>query len=332
MESRKLSVPGRHFQAAAPATSASADGGTGGATQNLDEGRDNEVVEATPETLGRLLRAWRDRLSPADAGIVPGLGRRAPGLRREELAALAGLSVDYLVRLEQDRAQHPSPQVISAIARALHLNMVERDHLFHSAGLLPPVDGHISTHIPPGVQRLVARLRENPLGVFTADWQLLTWNPLWSALQGDPISLAPVQRNLARAVFGDGEARRHLRQSMSENGPEQFEAAVVADLRAASMHYSADPGLRTLIRELRRSSRVFEQHWQRTEVGHHATDVKTVTHPVIGTITLDCDVLNVPDSDLRLIVFSAAADSPDAEKLNFLRVTHQAGALASHEG
>ena len=277
------------------------------------------------DTLGGLLRAWRDRLSPADVGIAPGHNRRAPGLRREELAALAGLSVDYVVRLEQGRAQHPSPQVISAIARALHLDTVERDHLFRSAGLLPPADGLISAHIPPGVQRLVARLGDNPLAVFTADWDLLTWNPFWSALQGDPITVPPSQRNLARAVFGDGEARRYLRPSVSENGADQFEAAIVADLRTASMTYPGDPGLQTLLRELRKSSATFEQHWQRAGVGSHTTDRKTILHPDVGTITLDCDVLTVPGTDLRLIVYSAAATSPDAEKLDLLRVTHHSG-------
>lgn len=286
-------------------------------------------MDTNAETLGGLLRAWRDRLAPADAGITPGRSRRAPGLRREELAALAGLSVDYVVRLEQDRAKHPSPQVISAIARALHLDVAERDHLYRAAGLRPPADGRISTHIPPGVQRLVARLGDNPLAVFTADWDLLTWNPLWSALHGDPIAMPPAERNLARAIFGDGEARRYLRPSNSENGAEQFEAAVAADLRTASMAYPTDQGLRTLIGDLRKTSVAFERHWQRAEVGAHATDRKTITHPDVGSITLDCDVLTLPGSDLRLIVYSAPASSADAEKLDFLSVTHQTGAVVS---
>lgn len=286
-------------------------------------------MDANTETLGTLLRAWRDRLSPADAGIVSGHNRRAPGLRREELAALAGLSVDYVVRLEQDRSRNPSPQVVSAIARALQLDIAERNHLYRAAALLPPAEGLISTHIAPGVQRLVARLDDHPLAVFTADWELLTWNPLWAALQGDPNAMPPGQRNLARAVFGEGEDRRYLRRSLSENGNYQFEAAVVADLRTASMTYPNDVGLRMLIGELRNTSETFEEHWQRAEVGTHATDRKTITHPAVGTITLDCDVLTLPGSDLRLIVYSAAAASPDARKLEFLRVTNQAEAVIS---
>jgi len=284
----------------------------------LDEDR---VVDTSTDTLGGLLRAWRDRLSPADAGITAGRSRRAAGLRREELADLAGLSVDYIVRLEQGRATNPSAQVIGALARALHLSDAERDHLYRAANLLPPAKSHISTHIPPGVQRLIARLGDNPLAAFTADWNLLSWNPLWSALQGDPIVMPAAQRNLARMIFGDGENRRYLRPSVSANGPHQFEAAIVADLRTASGTYPDDPGLRSLIRELRRTSPVFDEQWTRAVVGHHTTDHKTITHPDVGTITLDCDVLTVPGSDLKLVVYSAPSGGPDAEKLEFLRIT-----------
>src|SRR5206468_10619646 len=98
-------------------------------------------MQVTQGDLGSLLRSWRDRLSPVDVGLPPGHARRAAGLRREELAQLAGLSVDYLVRLEQGRARHPSPQVAAALARALQLTGAERDHLFVLAGLLPPSPG-----------------------------------------------------------------------------------------------------------------------------------------------------------------------------------------------
>lgn len=118
--------------------------------------------------LGALLRSWRDRLSPVDVGLRVNDARRTTGLRREELAALAGLSVDYVVRLEQGRARRPSSQVAASLARALQLSDVERDHLFVVAGLLPPSPTEVPTHIPPSVQRLVARLGEIPLAVFTA--------------------------------------------------------------------------------------------------------------------------------------------------------------------
>lgn len=278
-------------------------------------------MDTNSETLGGLIRAWRDRLAPQDAGITAAHTRRATGLRREELADLAGLSVDYVVRLEQNRARNPSSQVIGSLARALHLTNPERDHLYRAAGLLPPADGHISSHIPPGVQRLIARLDANPLAAFSADWNLLSWNAHWSALQGDPVTMPITERNLARAVFGNAEARRSLRPSKSENGPDQFEAAIVADLRTAAMAYPTDTGLRKLNHELRTASPSFAEHWKRATVGHHTTDRKTITHPDVGTITLDCDVLTVPGFDLKIIVYSAPAGSPDAEKLQFIRIT-----------
>ena len=131
-----------------------------------------------------VLRAWRDRLSPREAGLPPGTGRRAPGLRREELATLAGVSVEYLVRLEQGRARHPSPQLLGALARALRLTEDERDHLYRLGGVAVPSDGVVSQHITPGVQRMLDRLGDVPIGVHSATWDLLWWNPLWAALTG----------------------------------------------------------------------------------------------------------------------------------------------------
>src|ERR1700712_3644926 len=151
--------------------------------------------------LGALIRSWRDRLPPMDVGLRTANTRRAAGLRREELAALAGLSVDYVVRLEQGRARHPSAQVAASLARALQLTGVERDHLFVVAGLLPPSPIEVPTHIPPSVQRLVARLGEIPLAVFTASWDLLHWSPLWVALLGEPVVPGTGRANLLRAHF-----------------------------------------------------------------------------------------------------------------------------------
>ncbi|MEV0052806.1 helix-turn-helix domain-containing protein [Saccharopolyspora shandongensis] len=173
-------------------------------------------MAASRSEFGRLLHPWRDRLSPADAGFPVTVGRRAPGLRREELAQLAGLSVDYVLRLEQGRAKNPSAQVVGALARALQLSRAERDQLYRVAGLLPPQDGTISTHVSPGIQRLAARLGDVPIGVFTADWTLVWWNSMWSALHGDPAELPAAERNLARALFGDGPARATLRPVRSE--------------------------------------------------------------------------------------------------------------------
>src|SRR5580692_353030 len=154
---------------------------------------DNRTVSTDETSLGATIHAWRDRLTPADVGLPAGRGRRAVGLRREELSELAGISVDYIVRLEQGRAATPSAQIVSALARAL-------------------------------------RLSETPVAVFAADWRLIWWNRSWTALLGDPSQLAPEERSLVRSRFpvaGDhgGLARWPL---VSENRT-ATDRAIVAD-------------------------------------------------------------------------------------------------------
>jgi len=281
-------------------------------------------VTTPAHALGGALRAWRDRLSPSDVGLSPVGRRRAHGLRREELAALAALaavSVDYLVRLEQGRAHRPSPQVIAALARALGLDTSERDYLYTVSGLLPPPTGSVSTHIPPSVQRLIARLGDIPLAVFAADWTLVLWTPLWASLIGDPLALDRDERNLVHVVFlADGADHYPSWPVRSERGERAFEAALVSDLRIAAAAYPHDERLRTLIeRAIARSPR-FADLWASGTVRPPVGDRKTIAHPQVGSMTLDCDILTVPGADLKLVAYTAPAGSPDAEKLDRLRV------------
>ena len=269
--------------------------------------------------LGSSLRRWRDRLAPVDVGLPAWPNRRAAGLRREELASLTGLSVDYVVRLEQGRATSPSTQVVAALARALQLSPVERDHAYRLAGLLPPPDGVISRHMPAGVQRVLARLGEFPVGVFSADWTLLTWTPAWAVLIGDPSDRTDQQRSLIRAVFCEGASG--LAGWPVRHADAGLPAALVADLRTARVDYPGDRTLAALVVEMRATSPEFARLWDEGTVGRHVSARKTIEHPDVGDITCDCDVLLVPDSDIRLVVYSAAAGSPDQEKLDFLRVT-----------
>ncbi|TQS46926.1 helix-turn-helix transcriptional regulator [Cryptosporangium phraense] len=275
----------------------------------------------TSDTLGETLRTWRDRLSPADAGLPVAAKRRTAGLRREELANLAGLSVDYVVRLEQGRATTPSAQVVGALARALQLDDCERDHLYLLAGLQPPSAGLVSDHVPPGVQRLITRLGEIPLGVFAADWQLISWSPLWAALIGDPASVPPADRNLVRARFGLASDVVLARWPVvSELGPEVLERAVVSDLRSAEARYPDDPRVTGLIADALAGSERFARLWASGAVGVHISDRKTIEHPVVGPVLVDCDVLTVPCADLRIVTYTTPTGSPDAEKIEFLRV------------
>jgi transcriptional regulator with XRE-family HTH domain len=266
--------------------------------------------------LGAALRAWRDRLAPADAGLPAQGARRAPGLRREELALLAGMSADYITRLEQGRASAPSVQVLTALARALRLTGAEREHLFVLAGQPEPGPGIMPTHLTPGLQRLLDQLSGTPVSVYDAGWTLLAWNSLWAALVGDPAGQRRRDRNVLWRHFTGGSGRvTHT----AEDKP-RFEASAVADLRAASARYPRDSALRDLVAGLHAASPRFAQLWDGRDVGTHERDRKTVHHPELGPITVDCDVLTVVGSDLRVVAFTAAPGSEDADRLRLLAV------------
>lgn len=280
--------------------------------------------------LGPLLRSWRDRLSPADVGFPTGGPRRAAGLRREELASLAGLSVEYVVRLEQGRARRPSVQVAAALARALQLSDAERDLLFVVAGLLPPTPGDVPVHIPPGVQRLVTRLGETPLAVFSAAWDLITWSPLWAALHGEPVHPGTGRANIVRSYFlpsasDVGEGRIVSRSG----GARAFEVSLVADLRRVHGRYPGDRGVRALVDQLLASSDRFRELWDSGAVGEHQSERKVVRSDLVGDVELDCDVMTVAGTDLRIVAYTAASGSGAAAKLDFLRVSAVAAVVRS---
>jgi transcriptional regulator with XRE-family HTH domain len=279
-----------------------------------------EGVTTAENDLGRLLRAWRDRCSPADVGLAPRGRRRALGLRREELAGLAGVSVDYLVRLEQGRSRRPGAQVVAALARALQLDEQEAALLYRAAGLSAPSGHEVPVHVPPGVQRLVSRMADYPVGVFAADWRLITWNPMLSALIGDPAARPPEERNLLRATFL-GPNTWTPTSPVTESGDEEMEQALVADLRHAVAAYPRDEGLRTLVAEVREASPRFRELWDSGTAGRHVSARKVIHHRLVGELVLDCDVLTVPGSDLRIVLYSAPTGGPDAERLDFLRVS-----------
>jgi transcriptional regulator with XRE-family HTH domain len=274
------------------------------------------MVSAEETGLGPTIRAWRDRLAPADAGLPAGRSRRTAGLRREELSELAGISVDYLVRLEQGRAASPSGQVVAALARALRLTRDERDHLYRLAGLEPPRNDMISDHIPPGMQRVLTRLGETPAAAFAADWRLIWWNRSWAALLGDPSPLAPENRNLVKSRFPVAADRARLTSwpVISERAG-ATNRAIVADLRRASARYPDDPRLTGLIQRSVDGNPDFARLWHDGVVGVHAEDRKIICHPGVGEITVDCDVLSDSESDLKVVIYTAAPGSADETKL-----------------
>ncbi|WP_285682163.1 helix-turn-helix transcriptional regulator [Actinoplanes sp. NBRC 103695] len=275
------------------------------------------------DTLGATIRAWRERLSPAAAGFPTGHRRRAAGLRREELADLAGVSVEYLVRLEQGRSTSPSAQVTAALARALQLTSAERDHLYRLANLLPPADDQIADHIPPGVQRVVARLSEAAVAVFAADWQLIWWNRNWAALVGDPSLVPPAMRNFARDTFPVPATDPGPRLSVwpvthqHTGGPA---AAIVSDLRRATGRFPRDQRLTRLIRELTEGNEQFAALWAAGTVGAHREDRKVIEHPAVGPVTVDCDVLTDGDAELKIVILTAVPGSEDETKVRLAAI------------
>lgn len=281
----------------------------------------NGMASAPRSELGAMIRMWRDRLPPSAAALPVSRARRTAGLRREELAELAGLSVDYLVRLEQGRAKTPSAPVVASLARALQLSHAERDHLYLLAQLAPPQDGDISDHIPPGVHRVLTRLGDVAVAVFAADWQLIWWNRNWAALLGDPSASPPRLRNFARDRFPvDAGPPRLALWPVIEADKNAVDSAVASDLRRATGRFPHDPRLAQLIRDLCAGNQRFAELWATGSVSAHREDHKTIEHPSVGPITVDCDVLIDGDSELKIVIMSAAPDSPEQTKLKLVSV------------
>jgi transcriptional regulator with XRE-family HTH domain len=274
--------------------------------------------------LGAMIRTWRDRLPPSAVALPVGPARRAAGLRREELAELAGVSVDYVVRLEQGRATTPSAQVVASLARALQLSTAERDHLYRLAHLVPPAQGTVSGHIPPGVQRVLTRLGDVAVAVFAADWQLIWWNRGWAALLGDPSSSPPQLRNFARDRFpiDTGPASLAL-WPVTELDTDATDAAVVSDLRRATGRFPHDRHLAALIRELSAGNQRFAELWATGAVATHREDHKTIEHPSVGPVTVDCDVLTDGDAELKIVIMTAEPGSDDETKLRLAEIVGQ---------
>ncbi|TDE37264.1 XRE family transcriptional regulator [Nonomuraea mesophila] len=270
----------------------------------------------TATEFGQAVRRWRDRVSPEAVGMPASGQRRAAGLRREELALLAGISADYITRLEQGRAVNPSAQVVEALARALRLSADERAYLFRLAGLQPPGPEMVPGFITPSVQRLLDRLAGTPVAVFDAAWTLLLANPMYAALMGDPSGWRGDERNGVWRNFAGPRGR--VRHTPEER--RAFEAALVADLRATAGRYPADQQVRRLVARLRANSERFAELWDAGAVGRHDAARKTIEHPQVGPVTLDCEVLSVAGSDLRIMVYTAEPGTEDAERLALLAV------------
>ena len=174
----------------------------------------------------------------------------------------------------------------------------------------------MATHVPPSVQRLVDRLADLPVAVYDPAWTIITWNTAWAALMGDPSVVSGRDRNLIWRTFTGNSTR--VRKSNAE--VDDFETNAVGDLRRAVGTYPDDAGLHQLVDELRQASPRFAKLWSEQMVNTTGSNSKTIVHPEVGPITLDCDVLTAAGSDLRLVVYTAEPSSPDADRLRLVQV------------
>ncbi|MGW2098239.1 MmyB family transcriptional regulator [Streptomyces olivaceoviridis] len=270
--------------------------------------------------LGAFLRTRRDRIRPAEAGLPQGPRRRVPGLRREEVAQLAGLSADYYTELERGSAKNgvqPSAQTLAALARALRLNVDERDHLFHLAERPVPPSAHgPSAHVQPALLGLLDRLSNTPARVITDLHETLVENDLARNLLGK----SPAHRGPAASFvyrwFTDPQTRERY---PVEDHP-HHSRVFVADLQAAAARRGRDAEVTRMIAVLRRRSPEFAALWDTHDVAVRRKDHKKIVHPTLGVIELDCYNLLSEDGRQRLLWFTAPPGSRGAEQLELLSV------------
>jgi transcriptional regulator with XRE-family HTH domain len=261
------------------------------------------VTSSNRAELAVFLRTKRARLTPRDAGLPEVGRRRTPGLRRQEVAQLAGMSIDYYIRLEQGRGPQTSRQVLSALARALMLNADERDYLFRMAGEAPPQPVRPSREITPGIRNLLDGMPTTPAYVVDAAYNILAWNPLAVYFIGKLEGYA--DRNMIRWTF-----LRSVDVLWSDEHFLRFTRSTVADLRANYARYPGDKEIESLVSEMLALSSQFAEMWAEYEVEARGPMLKHVDHPEAGPLDFECQVLHIADTGQRLIAYCAAPGSP----------------------
>ncbi|MFD7715125.1 helix-turn-helix transcriptional regulator [Streptomyces sp. NPDC059814] len=267
------------------------------------------------EQLADFLRRRREAIRPAEAGVADGPRRRTSGLRREEVAMLAGMSTDYVVRLEQGRSSRPSVQLLGALARALRLSEDERDHLFHLAGHQPPPADGVARLARAGLMRMLDLLGDTPAMVLSDLGEILAQNRAAALLTGDHVDFTGDRRYTVYRWFTDPAARSGAPAGEQEHLARQL----VADLRAAAGRRSGDPVVTGLVERLQAASDDFSRLWAEHEVSVRRADRKTVLHPRVGPLLMDCETLLTPDLGQQLLVLTPA-DPETRERLDLLRV------------
>jgi transcriptional regulator with XRE-family HTH domain len=278
---------------------------TGGAPVDREKRRRRE--------LGAFLRAQRARISPADVGLPEGVNqRRVPGLRREEVAQLAGVSASWYTWLEQGRDIAASEQVIEALARALRLDPDGHDHLRTLAALPSPLPEPTLPDPPAEIQRMLDAWEPHPAYAIDARFDYLAWNRGYTAVWRSPAELPAPRRNLVVAIFTDPTLRTLL------VGWEPRARALLGQFRAVVGTYAGDPRLTQLVEVLRAESLEFRTWWTQYAVREFRTDRHAIHHPVVGRIEMDLFQLRPVDLPSITIVLQTARTPNDKRRLTKL--------------
>ncbi|WP_017579083.1 helix-turn-helix transcriptional regulator [Nocardiopsis valliformis] len=269
--------------------------------------------------LAAFLRDRRGRVVPSDVGLPETGRRRTPGLRRQEVAQLAGMSVEYYVRLEQARGPNPSDQVLSALARALVLSADERAYLFRVAGAEPPTVRAPVREISLAVRHLLDSLTATPAYVLDAKYDVLAWNTLAAHFIGDMATVDDSERNIIMWMFRRPDDDPQVAERPHANCMERNS---VADLRAAYARYPGDPGINRMLTTLLGTSPRFSRLWEERAVQERRGFHKSVDHPLVGHLEFECQVLHVPETDQRVMLYCAEPGSPSEEGMRRLAAEH----------
>lgn len=281
------------------------------------------MVGMNRELLADFLRHRRESLQPEDVGLGRGARRRTNGLRREEVALLAGMSTDYYTRLEQQRGPQPSPSMLAAIGRALRLTLAERDHLYRLAGHAPPDSAIRSDHVAPGLRRVLDRI-ETPAMITNDLGEVLAQNQLAVALFGDESRFGPGDPNRSR--FYRWFTDPHERDLHPAEERDEYSRSYVAVLHLATARHPDDPYGRAVVDGLLAASADFASLWAQHDVAWSpGPQRKTFLHPEVGPMQLDCEELWAENGSQIVLVYTATPGTESAERLSLLSVIGNQG-------
>jgi transcriptional regulator with XRE-family HTH domain len=272
-----------------------------------------EAIDTRRQELAAFVRSRRERLRPEQVGLPRSRRRRTPGLRREEVAHLAGVGVTWYTWLEQGRDINPSHQVLDAIARTLRFDAHERTHLFTLAGVsvAPAVDECAALF--PTARAILDSLEPNPAVLMNARWDILAYNRVHASFFADLDGIASEDRNCIWLAFTDPEWRRVIVDW------DEVAARMVGEYRAAMAEHLDDPSWQALLERLLEASPEFAARWARHDVRRMESSRKRVRHPELGVLMIDYTNLWLdPSRNARVVVFTPA----DARTAGLLRELH----------